>query len=88
MTAIVMLLLVRFILQANHPSHSGGTQMATTTQQLTFVIYSVLTVLSTIGFVFFFDDVLVAVTGLVAMGGSCVIALRSRSDQQSAETIA
>ncbi|MFZ9192751.1 MAG: carotenoid biosynthesis protein [Ilumatobacteraceae bacterium] len=87
-TAIVMLLLVRLILQANHSSHSGGTQMATTTQQLTFVIYSVLTVLSTIGFVFFFDDVVVAVTGLVAMGGSCVVALRSRSDQQSAETIA
>jgi hypothetical protein len=61
--------------------------MATTTRQLTFVIYSVLTVFSTIGFVFFFGDVVVAITGLLAMGGSCVVAWRMRRRPQSAETI-
>ncbi|NDH46002.1 MAG: carotenoid biosynthesis protein, partial [Actinobacteria bacterium] len=72
-TAIVMLLLVRLILQANHSSHSGGTQMATTTQQLTFVIYSVLTVLSTIGFVFFFDDVVVGGFFLAALAAHWLV---------------
>ena len=89
-TAVVMLMLARLTLPADHSSHGGGTHMATTTRQLTFVIYSVLTVLSTIGFVFFFDDVIVAITGLVAMGGSCVVAWRSRCHRrpQSAENIA
>jgi hypothetical protein len=75
-------------LHADHSSHRGGSHMATTTRQLTFVIYSVLTVFSTIGFVFFFDDVVVAITGLVAMGGSCVVAWRTRRQAQSAETSA
>jgi putative membrane protein len=87
-TAVVMLMLVRLILHADYLSHRGGSNMATTTRQLTFAIYSVLTVFSTIGFVFFFDDVLVAITGLVAMGMSCVVAWRTRRRLQSAETIA
>jgi uncharacterized membrane protein len=86
-TAVVMLMLVRLVLHADHSSHRGDTQMATTTRQLTFVVYSVLTVLSTIGFVFFFGDVVVAITGLVAMGTSCVVAWRTRRRPQSAETI-
>jgi len=87
-TAVVMLMLVRLILHADRSSWTSGAQKAATTRQLTFVIYSVLTVFSPIGFVFFFDDVVVAITGLVAMGMSCVVAWRSRSGQQSAETIA
>jgi putative membrane protein len=86
-TAVVMLMLVRLVLHADHSSHRSGTQMATTTRQLTFVVYSVLTVLSTIGFVLFFDDVVVAITGLAAMGMSCVVAWRMRRRPQSAETI-
>jgi uncharacterized membrane protein len=38
------------------------------TQRLSIATYATLTVLSTIGFVFFFDDVVVAVVGAVAMG--------------------
>jgi hypothetical protein len=38
--------------------------------------------------VFFFDDVVVAITGLAAMGMSCVVAWRMRRHPQSAETIA
>jgi uncharacterized membrane protein len=38
------------------------------TQRLSIATYATLTVLSTIGFVFFFDDVVVAAVGAVAMG--------------------
>ena len=38
------------------------------TQRLSIATYATLTILSTIGFVFFFDDVVVAAVGAVAMG--------------------
>jgi putative membrane protein len=46
--------------------HAAKLQMMTS--RLSLITYATLTVLSTIGFVFFFDDVVVAAVGAVAMG--------------------
>ena len=83
-----MLALTQVILRTDHSSRAGNAQAVPTSQQLSFVIYLVLTVLSTIGFVFFFDDAIVAVTGLIAMGGSLIIIRRNRRQPQAIESAA
>lgn len=87
-TAVVMLALTQVILRTDRSSRAGDVQVVPTSQQLSFVIYLVLTVLSTIGFVFFFDDAIVAVTGLIAMGGSLIIIRRNRRQPQAIESAA
>ena len=62
-TALINSALVRVICRAPHAVKSHGA-----IQQLSIATYTTLTVLSTIGFVFFFDDVVVAAVGAVAMG--------------------
>ncbi len=62
-TALINSALVMVICRAPHAVGSHGA-----TQQLSIATYATLTVLSTIGFVFFFDDVVVAAVGAVAMG--------------------
>jgi putative membrane protein len=72
-TALINSTLVMAICRAPHAvkSHAlipHGLTSRDATLQLSVITYATLTVLSTIGFVFFFDDVVVAVVGAVAMG--------------------
>ena len=62
-TALINSALVMVICRASH-----GAKLQMTTSRLSIATYATLTVLSTIGFVFFFDDVVVAAVGAVAMG--------------------
>ena len=62
-TALINLALMMAICRAPH-----GAKLQMTTSRLSIATYATLTVLSTIGFVFFFDDVVVAAVGAVAMG--------------------
>ena len=65
-TALINLALVMIICRAPH-----GVK-----PRLSIATYATLTVLSTIGFVFFFDDVVVAAVGAVAMGTCLWLGLR------------
>ncbi len=62
-TALINSALVMAICRAPH-----GAKLQMTTSRLSIATYATLTILSTIGFVFFFDDVVVAAVGAVAMG--------------------
>lgn len=67
-TALINSALVMAICRAPHAVIPHGVRSRDATSQLSIITYATLTVLSTIGFVFFFDDVVVAVVGAVAMG--------------------
>ena len=62
-TALINSALVTAICRASH-----GAKLQMTMSRLSIATYATLTILSTIGFVFFFDDVVVAAVGAVAMG--------------------
>jgi putative membrane protein len=62
-TALINSALVMAICRAPHAA-----ELQMTTLRLSLITYATLTVLSTIGFLFFFDDVVVAAVGAVAMG--------------------
>jgi putative membrane protein len=62
-TALINSVLVMAICRAPHGSIPHGS-----IARLSIITYATLTVLSAIGFVFFFDDVIVAVVGAAAMG--------------------
>ena len=62
-TALINSELVTAICRASH-----GAKLQMTMSRLSIATYATLTILSTIGFVFFFDDVVVAAVGAVAMG--------------------
>ena len=72
-TALINSALVMAICRAPHAVKSDaviphGSTSRDATSRLSVITYATLTVLSTIGFLFFFDDVVVAVVGAVAMG--------------------
>ena len=71
-TALINSALVMIICRAPHGVKSQGSiphgAPRVLTQRLSIATYATLTILSTIGFVFFFDDVVVAAVGAVAMG--------------------
>jgi putative membrane protein len=72
-TAIINSALVMVICRAPHAVKSHGAMphgltSRDATSRLSVITYATLTVLSTIGFLFFFDDVVVAAVGAVAMG--------------------
>ena len=62
-TALINSALVTAICRAPHAA-----ELQMTPSRLSIATYATLTILSTIGFVFFFDDVVVAAVGAVAMG--------------------
>ena len=70
-TALINSALVMAICRTPHAA-----ELQMTTSHLSIITYATLTVLSTIGFVFFFDDVVVAAVGAVAMGTCLWLGLR------------
>ena len=70
-TALINSALVMAICRTPHAA-----ELQMTTSRLSIITYAALTVLSTIGFVFFFDDVVVAAVGAVAMGTCLLWGLR------------
>ena len=67
-TALINSALVVVICGVPHGVKSQGSIPHGAPQRLSIATYATLTVLSTIGFVFFFDDVVVAAVGAAAMG--------------------
>lgn len=67
-TALVNSALVMAICRTRHAAKSHAVESQITTSRPSFITYATLTGLSTIGFVFFFDDVVVAAVGAAAMG--------------------
>ena len=75
-TALINSALVVVVCGVPHGVKSQGSIPHGAPQRLSIATYATLTILSTIGFVFFFDDVVVAAVGAVAMGTCLLWGLR------------